>query len=267
MPQREMKKYNRYKIAVFFMAIALLVAGIFIVYLLRSRPRKPPAVIPLAEKGKIAIVLDDWGYNLRNAPLLYEIKYPLTIAVLPGLAYSRDIASKLCIRGYEVILHLPMEPYEKISLEHNTIMVSMDEAKIVDILNRDLGAIPCVKGVSNHMGSFFTENPKAMRIVFRELKKRNLYFLDSLVSSKTVGSALAKKMGLPFAKRGVFLDNKEDPDYIRNQLYHLKEQAIVYGQAIGIGHDRKNTLQVLRELMPRFAKEGFKFVFVSELAE
>jgi polysaccharide deacetylase 2 family uncharacterized protein YibQ len=39
----------------------------------------------------------------------------------------------------------------------------------------------------------------------------------------------------------------------------------VYGQAIGIGHDRKITLEVLKEVMPSIEKEGYKFVFVSEL--
>jgi polysaccharide deacetylase 2 family uncharacterized protein YibQ len=39
------------------------------------------------------------------------------------------------------------------------------------------------------------------------------------------------------------------------------------GSAVGIGHDRKITLEVLRDVMPQLAKEGYKLVFVSELAQ
>ncbi len=47
----------------------------------------------------------------------------------------------------------------------------------------------------------------------------------------------------------------------------LKNLSRKHGLAIGIGHDRKTTLEVLREAMPELEKEGFKFVFVSELVK
>jgi polysaccharide deacetylase 2 family uncharacterized protein YibQ len=92
-----------------------------------------------------------------------------------------------------------------------------------------------------------------------------LYFLDSFVTSESVGADLAGKFSLGFARRDVFLDNTQDAQYIRSQLLKLKTKAHMYGQAIGIGHDRKETIQVLKEVMPQFEKEGYKFVVLSEL--
>lgn len=89
--------------------------------------------------------------------------------------------------------------------------------------------------------------------------------MDSLVSSDSVGFDLAHKMQLGFIKRDIFLDNTETPEYIKGQIYKLKIRARVYGQAVGIGHDRRVTLEVLKEVMPQLEKEGYKFVFVSEL--
>jgi hypothetical protein len=160
-----------------------------------------------------------------------------------------------------------MEPHEKYRLEQNTILTSMDEATIKEILRQDLANVPYVKGVSNHMGSKATEDIRIMRIIFNELKRSHLYFLDSLVSSESVGFDLANERRVAFSKRDVFLDNEEEPEYIKGQIRKLKTRAMVYSRAIGIGHDHKVTLEVLKEVMPQMAKEGYKFVFVSELAK
>ena len=258
-----MKKDLGYKIAIGVLAIIIILEWVFII----TRPKIVPPRIPVAVKGKIAIVIDDWGYNLNNLHMLGQIKEPLTCSVLPNLIYSRRVAEELHSRGFQIILHLPMEPHEKYKLEKDTILTSMDEATIRDIVDRDLASIVYAKGVSNHMGSRATEDTRTMEIVFKELKKRRLYFLDSLVSAESICFELAHKMGLGFAKRGVFLDNEEEPRYIRQQLYKLKLKAKIYGHAIGIGHDRKITLEVLKETMPELEKEGYKFVFLSELVK
>jgi polysaccharide deacetylase 2 family uncharacterized protein YibQ len=234
----------------------------------RRKPQvaKPARVAPVpVVKGKIAIVIDDWGYNQNNLGTASLLKYPWTASVLPGLSYSRKVCEELHRHGVQIILHLPMEPKEKSRLEENTILTSFDEAAIYKIIADDLESLAYVKGVSNHMGSKVTEDPKIMGIIMRQLKKKGLYFLDSFVTSQSVGADVAGKLGLGFARRDIFLDNTEDAQYIRSQLLKLKAKARMYGQAIGVGHDRKVTMQVLREVMPQFEKEGYKFVVLSEL--
>lgn len=253
------KEQRRYKIIIGLLLLVIILQWVFII----KRPKKIPPPLPI--KGKIAIVIDDWGYNLNNLTLVEQIKYPLTVSVLPNLNYSRTVAEELHKRGFEIILHLPLQPRENARLEKDTIMTSMDELTIRNILKDDLTNVVYALGVSNHMGSKATEDPRIMGIIFKELKKRNLYFLDSLVSSDSIGFDLAHKVQLGFISRDVFLDNTETPEYIKGQINKLKTRARVYGQAVGIGHDRKTTLEVLKEVMPRLEKEGYKFVFVSEL--
>lgn len=254
-----MKIHQKYKIAIWFLSIVVIIQWVFIIVISRPKKITPPI------KGKIAIVLDDWGYNLNNLPFLNQIKYPLTLSILPNLRYSQEVARESHRRGFEIVLHLPLEPDERFSLEQNTIMTSMDEGTIRNILAKDLASVPYAQGVSNHMGSKATEDLRTMGIIFKELKRRRLYFLDSLVSAESICFDLAYKMRVAFAKRDVFLDNTEAAEYIRGQINKLKTRANIYGQAIGIGHDRKETLEVLKEVMPELEREGYRFVFVSEL--
>jgi hypothetical protein len=159
-----------------------------------------------------------------------------------------------------------MEPKEKYNLEKNTILTSMSKEQVANAISQDLASLVYAKGVSNHMGSMATSDIKTMEIVLRELKRRGLYFLDSYVVTQSICQELALNIGVRFAKRDVFLDNSNDPKYIREQIKKLTAKARLRGYAIGIGHDRRNTLQVLKEVLPELEREGYKFVFVSELA-
>ena len=238
-----MRRRSNFKTATWILSCLVIVQTVIIFLLAASRQQpnrqQPKKVLPkktvhkavVPSKGKIAIVLDDFGYNMNNLPLLKFIKEPLTVSILPNLAYSQTVAEKLSALGFEVILHLPLEPKEKYRLEKDTILISMKEQKIRGILSRALENVPFVKGVSNHMGSRATEDERTMSIILDELKKRKLYFLDSLVTGASVCSSLSKKIGVRFAQRNIFLDNEQDADYIKQQLDKLKNKAERLGQA------------------------------------
>ena len=268
-----MRKTFNYKAGFWILFSLVIVLAIFIFSLLGSRQRvkkvapkkvSPKAAIPA--KGKIAIVIDDFGYNLNNLPLLKTIKQPITVSVLPHLSYSQTMAENLNALGFEVILHLPLEPKERYRLEKDTILTGMSDETIKAVTNRALDGIPFIRGVSNHMGSKATQDRRTMSIVFQELKKRRLYFLDSLVTGKSVCRNIAKETGIAFARRDIFLDNEPDTAYIKGQLNKLKARAQRLGEAVGIGHDRRQTIEVLKEVIPEFKRQGYKFVYVSDLA-
>lgn len=259
-------RFKAYRIAVIVLSSLLLLETAWIVFLSFRKPRPlPPKKEIVSYKGKIAIVIDDWGYTLANVETASGIGAPLTASILPNLPYSEKVASKLHSLGFEIILHLPLEPSERFRLEKDTILTSMDEGEVSRILGRDLDNLPFAKGVSNHMGSLATQDKRTMGFVFKELKKRNLYFFDSLSSAKSACAVLARQEGIGFAKRDIFLDNTHDPAYIRSQLYKARSRAYLNGEAIVIGHDRKNTLEVLKEEVPRLKHEGYRFVLLSEL--
>jgi hypothetical protein len=259
-----MRKNSGYRITIGILLAIIIFQWLLIFNLKITKPKKITKIAP-AVKARIAIVIDDWGYNLNNLDTLNAINYPLTMSILPNLNYTRHIAEFLHSRGFEIILHLPLEPHEKYRLEKDTIMTSFDEATIKSILAKDLTSVMYARGVSNHMGSSATEDLKTMQVIFKELKRRNLYFLDSFVSDKSVCSDLARKMGLGFVKRDIFLDNIEESGYIREQINKLKSRAKTRGFAVAIGHNRFVTLNVLKEEIPLLEKEGYKLVFVSEL--
>lgn len=257
------KKSNN--ILVVVLCALVVIEAIFIVALLKKE-RKPIVKI---KKAKIAIVLDDWGYNLKHIDFIKQIKFPLTISILPFLPYSKQIADEAEKNNLEVIVHLPLEPHNwrKVNVEKKVISTTMKKDEVLKIFNDSFKSVPYAKGISNHMGSKATEDKDLMGIIFSELKKKKMYFLDSFVTPKTICEELAADMNVKFAQRTIFLDNEADSEYINGQLMSLLDHASRHGEAIGIGHDRDMTLKVIKEFLPKINKEKYEVVFVSDLVK
>lgn len=224
---------------------------------------------PVPKKGKVAkvaIVVDDFGYNMNNVNAFLKLDQPITLSVLPDQPYSAKIAGMAPQHGCEVILHLPLEPHgTKVKEEPDTIRSGMSQAEIVSRLDKEIASVPGITGVSNHMGSKATEDRELMSVILKYLKKRGLYFFDSLTSEKSVCREVAKSAGVKCAKRDIFLDNSNDVAAIEIELRNLDKLARKRGRAIAICHDRKNTVIALAKVMPEMAREGIEFVRLSEM--
>ena len=220
----------------------------------------PPA------RGKLAIVLDDWGYSKPVFTASLSLPGEVTYAILPNLPFSREISETLSRKGKEFILHLPMEPQNTTAekLEKNTLLTSMSPAQLTDITRRDIASLPHLKGVNNHMGSEATAQCTTMEPVLAEIKRQGLYFLDSMTSD-SVCNDVAARLGIPFLKRDVFIDNENNRGAIVRQLEKARDLAIANGEAIAIGHARSLTIDVLKEMMPQLSSQGIILVRASDL--
>jgi uncharacterized protein len=232
---------------------------------------KAPAVIPgpvSARPGhpRVAIIFDDAGYGLRAAREVEAIGRPVTISVLPHLPYSSLIAEEAPTRGVQVILHLPMEPDNgAIQVGEGGITVAMSDEEIERAISADFATVPYAVGANNHMGSLATSDPRVMRAVLQEMKRRRLFFVDSVTTPHSVAVQVAHQVGVPTAARAVFLDNQDEEGYVRGQFRALIAQAQARGQAIAIGHVGRVTAKVLVSLLPEFDEAGIQFVRVSDL--
>ena len=247
--------------------------AVFIVFLswFSIKQISPVADIPISRRGskpKLALVLDDFGYSNKNFDVLKSIDVPLTLAVLPGIRYSNDACSVVVHSNMEVILHLPMEPMrENAPIEKDTVLVDMDDAAIKGVLERSLNSVPGARGISNHMGSKATGDARVMKVVFGELKRRDMFFLDSMTTPDSVCAAIASEMDVPYVKRDIFIDNVQEEDAIIKQIGKAVKIARAKGEAVAIGHDRKITVEALKLIVPYIQKRGIELVVLSELVE
>ena len=237
--------------------------------------RKPPPpqivktlkpVAPKPVKPRIAIVIDDMGFDRDNSARALRLPPEVTLAYLPYAPSVEVQVRRARLKGHPVILHLPMEaPDHRGKPGVNVLSVKSDEATLRKQLTRMLGRFGGYIGVNNHMGSRFTRDRARMDIVLSELKTRGLFFLDSRTSGRSVGAKAAAAAGIPYAARDVFLDHEPDAAKIRARLAETELIARRTGEAIAIGHPRTTTMKLLAPWVAGLAARGFDLVRLDSL--
>ncbi|MCF8063505.1 MAG: divergent polysaccharide deacetylase family protein [Deltaproteobacteria bacterium] len=233
--------------------------------LLLPGPPKPP---PARRLPRVAIIIDDLGYDRALARAFASLDIPVSLSVLPMAPRTADVAAEAGRKGRELMLHLPMEPkgYPELNPGPGALLNNMGRKEILDLVARHVGQVPGARGVNNHMGSSFTELEDKVTVVMEELSREGLFFVDSKTTGRSVAYSLACKMGVPAASRSVFLDNEPTSRSIGIQVERLLGIARHRGTAVGIAHPFPGTLKALKEEGARL-RNAVEIVTVSEVVE
>lgn len=232
----------------------------------KIKPQKknsiPKKIGPLATrhdkktKPEVAIVIDDMGHSISTGNRLISLDLNLSFSFLPSGAHTEQQIELAGKRGRDILLHLPMEPADrKWDPGPDALYLNMSRDELRTSLRKNLSSVPMAVGINNHMGSRFTQNSEGMRIVLNEIKGKNLFYLDSVTSSYSVGFSLAQELGIKTAKRDIFLDNVQDKKMIKKQLDSLIKFARKNGSGIAIGHPHSATLAALEDYSGKLSSE------------
>jgi polysaccharide deacetylase 2 family uncharacterized protein YibQ len=218
--------------------------------------------------ARLAIIIDDLGYDRAAADSLLALGFPLTVSVLPHLPLSTEVAEEAYRRGDQVMLHLPMQSEsDTAKTEEVELRVGMNEQQVDSALAGMLETVPHAVGVNNHQGSRATADPALMAALMPGLRQRGLFFVDSRTLASTVAYDTAERLGVRAASRKVFLDDSASREAIFGQLELAARDAERDGFAIAIGHPRPDTIDALAEDVPRLEARGIRLVFVSDVVK
>ena len=203
-----------------------------------------------AHAGKLAIVIDDFGYRPSEENKVLQMPAAISVAVLPNAPGARQMAVKAHQSGHEVLIHLPMAPLSKQPLEKDTLTPEMSSEEIARILHSAVNNVPYAVGLNNHMGSKMTSSLPGMQKVMQALNQYNFYFLDSMTIGNSQSVPAAQGTHVKVLKRRVFLDDSQDINAVRQQFTRAVKLAQRDGYAIAIGHPHPNTVRVLQQMLP-----------------
>lgn len=218
-------------------------------------------------RGKIAVIMDDMGGSLKTMRELLSLDVIITPSILPGTSRALPATSLLREEGREYMIHMPMQPrsYPATNPGENALLLGQTEAETRRLVRSYLAEVPGAVGGNNHMGSRYTAEVEPMRVVLDELKQQDLFFIDSRTIGDSVAFSEARKMGLKTATRNIFLDNREDVSYIRQQIHKMVNLAGKNREIIAICHPHAETLEAFRLEQSWLRQQSIDFVSASEL--
>ncbi|MEL6857475.1 MAG: divergent polysaccharide deacetylase family protein [Pseudomonadota bacterium] len=215
-----------------------------------SNPERRPTV---------SIIVGGLGTNAtRTRAAINELPPEVTLSFAPTTENLRGWVRQARRAGHEVLIELPMEPYDygRLSPHAQVMQVSAtadeNKARLAKLLARAPGYI----GVMNYQGAKFATDEAAVDPVLADLSSKGLAFFEdgSLVRSTFASSA--KGNGLPFGKATARIDARPVADEISQQLLILESTARENGSALGTGIPFPITLDILKEWLPTLEDKG-----------
>ncbi|HOV14327.1 MAG TPA: divergent polysaccharide deacetylase family protein [Spirochaetota bacterium] len=216
---------------------------------------------------KISIVIDDIGYDNTNIYEFLKLEIPITFAIIPELPNSKKSYDLIISKGFDTILHIPMEPEKgEEFVEKNGLFFSLSDEELEHRINKFISLYPKVIGANNHMGSKAVTDERIMNILHFNLYKKGLFWLDSYTNQNSISDEVAKKYNIKHFKRDVFLDNQKDYFNIKKSFMILIKEAKIKNYAIGIGHvQSKELIIVLKEFQLNADFYKIEFVGIKDL--
>ena len=218
---------------------------------------------------RIAIIIDDLGYQVAAGHRAVALPGPVVCAILPGTPGAAQVAEAARERGKEVLLHLPLQSADQGgATEPGSITLDTTREAFTDTFVAAMESVPYAVGVNSHRGSLLTRHPGHMNWLMEEiLRAGGLYFVDSYTTHRSVALQIASERGVPAIKRDVFLDSDPAPDRVAREFERLKKLARERGLAVAIGHPYPATLDFLERAIPVLVEEGIELVPLRELID
>ena len=223
-------------------------------------------------RGELAILIDDFGYCGEGTAEMLALPIPFTAAVMPFSSCTEQDAALVRQAGKEIFIHMPMESLtgKKEWVGEKGIFRNMTAAEIRNRVEEAFAILPDAVGLNNHMGSAIMEDERSLSAVLEVLQEKNMIFVDSVTTGKSLGRKIAGEKGITFLARDVFLDSTDDVNVVKANLRKAAEVSLEKGYALAIGHVGPEggmvTVQAIRELIPELEAAGVTFVTVSQLA-
>ena len=201
--------------------------------------------ISLAQ-NKLAIVIDDVGYHLKEDAAIFAMPREISVAIIPAAPHARARNQEAKSQGRDILIHMPMQPVSAVKIEDGGLHLGMSSTQVNDRVNTAKNIVNYAIGMNNHMGSAATVDPQLMTYLMTALKEKHLFFLDSRTIGKSVAGKIAKEQGIRSLDRHIFLDDSNELADVQYQFQAAIQYARKHGTTIAIGHPRPNTIAVLQ---------------------
>jgi polysaccharide deacetylase 2 family uncharacterized protein YibQ len=221
-----------------------------------------------AKKPRIAIVMLGLGASAdATMRALSGLPTAVTVGFVPRDGDIQNLVNEARSRGHEVLLELPMEPYDYPDSDpgpHTLRTGQGGEANthhLVWALTRFTG----YAGVANEQGGRFLSNSEALEPVMTFLARRGLMFYDDGTTAKTAAPDLARQTGTAFAQGTFSIDKVQDGTAIDRALSDLESQARAHGSAVGTAFLYPVTVERLADWSRGLSSRGFVLVPASAI--
>ncbi|MEJ0058117.1 MAG: divergent polysaccharide deacetylase family protein [Terricaulis sp.] len=214
-----------------------------------------------ATKPSVAVIIGGLGFNARaTTQAIDELPAEITLSFVPYAANLQSWIDRARARGHEVMLELPMEPFDPDADDTGpqtllaTAAATQNITRLEQLLSKGAGYF----GVTNYQGARFATSAAASQPVVQALRRRGLVFISSGIGQRTALSVEAARAGLANTAADRIIDARREADAIDEQLLNLEALALQNHSAIGAGFAYPVTMEQVGSWARDIGSRGYQ---------
>jgi uncharacterized protein len=178
-----------------------------------------------------------------------QLPSSVSLAFAPYPKDLQEFVTKARRHGHEVLLQIPMEPFDYPSNDPGpyTLLTDLPPKENIQRLDWLMSRFTGYFGVTNYMGAKFTSTADALRPALKQLSARGLVYIDDGASARSHARGIADEVGLGNATADAVIDADQTPEAIDLALGKLEQLARERGFALGVGSGLPVTIERVTE--------------------
>lgn len=221
-------------------------------------------------KPTVSLIVGGLGTNpSRTRAAIEELPPEVTLSFAPTADNLRGWVRDARRAGHEVLIELPMEPYDygRLSPHAQVMQVGVSADVNKQRLAKLLARTPGYVGVMNYQGAKFATEASAVQPILEALSDKGLAFFEDGTLVRSEFGSSAQQTGLAFGKATTWVDARPEADEISQQLLLLESTAREQGRALGTGMSFPVTLDILKDWLPTLEEKGIALAPASYYAK
>lgn len=224
--------------------------------------------VPGGNRPRIAIVIGGLGISAKATQAAIDTLPPaVTLAFAPYAADVQRWVSLARQKGHEVLLQVPMEPYDFPDSDPGqyTLRSSIGEEGNLKKLTWSLSRMTGYVGITNLLGARFLSDSGSVEPMLTYLTRHGLMFFDNGSANRSVSKDVATRLGSPFVQASSVIDGIQASMEIDHRLSDLETEARSKGVAAGAGYLYPVTIERVALWARGLSGRGFVLVPVSAI--
>lgn len=218
---------------------------------------------PAPGEGYVSIIMTGMGVSDSDtARAMEDLPPAVTLAFSPYGANNGDWLGKAKDANRETLMLIPMEPgtYPWDDPGPDALLTRQSDSDNARRLERVLRQGGPSVGAMNFMGSSILADEKNITAVLTALQKRGGIFIENPQGGETIAEEIAQRIGLPYLKTDVRIDEKATDLSVRQALVALENAAKTRGYAVGVAQPYPVTFGILKAWADSLDRRGIKLV-------